>query len=153
MSNLLELAGTLRNGRTARRGAGVEPRDSSVPEIGGKGMSIGELAERTGVSTRTIRYYEQLSILPPPPRSDGNVRRYPAVYITYLEGVLALKDLEFTLEEIAILTRLTLNIGPPLKKREHAAALKMASERLDTIDRRIEVLQTVRRVLMENAPQ
>ena len=116
----------------------------------GETMSIGELAERAGVSTRTIRYYEQVGVLPPPPRSEGKVRRYPPVYITYLEGALALKDLDFSLEDIAILTRLMLNIGPPLTKKEQEAALKMAAERLERLERRLEVFQNIRRLLLKS---
>lgn len=39
-------------------------------------MRIGELAEKTGVSVPTIRYYEQEGLLPVPPRSEGNYRQY-----------------------------------------------------------------------------
>ncbi|WP_433498662.1 MerR family DNA-binding transcriptional regulator [Sphaerimonospora sp. CA-214678] len=63
-------------------------------------LSIGELAKRTGVSPRTIRYYEELGILPAPVRTKGGTRRYPREYVFYVEGALLLKDLGFTLEEI-----------------------------------------------------
>lgn len=39
-------------------------------------LSIGELAERTGVKVPTIRYYEQIGLLRPPPRTEGKQRRY-----------------------------------------------------------------------------
>ena len=38
-------------------------------------MPIGALADRTGVKVETIRYYEQVGLLPPPERSEGNQRR------------------------------------------------------------------------------
>ena len=37
---------------------------------------IGELAARAGVTTRTIRYYEELGLLPPARRTSGGARRY-----------------------------------------------------------------------------
>src|SRR3546814_59204 len=37
---------------------------------------IGELAKRTGVKVPTIRFYEQIGLLDPPPRTEGNQRRY-----------------------------------------------------------------------------
>lgn len=43
-------------------------------------MKIGQLADRTGVSTKTIRYYEDLGVLPPPDRAPNGYRKYtPAV--------------------------------------------------------------------------
>ena len=38
--------------------------------------SIGDLATDTGVKIPTIRYYESVGLLPPPPRTEGNQRRY-----------------------------------------------------------------------------
>lgn len=67
-------------------------------------LSIGELAARTGVSARTIRYYEELGILPDPPRTDGGTRRYTEDHVRQVQGVLALKGLRFDLEEIAELS-------------------------------------------------
>lgn len=39
-------------------------------------MQIGQLAQRTGVSTKTIRYYEDIGVLPEPARADNGYRRY-----------------------------------------------------------------------------
>ena len=39
-------------------------------------FSIGDLSRRTGVKVPTIRYYEQMGLLDPPDRSEGNQRRY-----------------------------------------------------------------------------
>ena len=39
-------------------------------------MKIGQLAQRTGVSTKTIRYYEEIGVLPEPPRATNGYRRY-----------------------------------------------------------------------------
>jgi len=74
----------------------------------GPSLSIGELAKRTGVSTRTIRYYEELGILPRPERTEGGTRRYPREYIFFVEGARTLKDLGFGLEEIAELGKFAL---------------------------------------------
>jgi DNA-binding transcriptional MerR regulator len=61
-------------------------------------VSIGELAKAAGVSSRTIRYYEELGILPEPRRSPGGTRKYPREYGGYIAAALALKDLGFRLE-------------------------------------------------------
>ncbi|MDA8322137.1 MAG: MerR family DNA-binding transcriptional regulator, partial [Actinomycetota bacterium] len=52
-------------------------------------VSIGELARQAGVSSRTIRYYEELGILPEPPRSAGGTRKYPREYGGYLAAARA----------------------------------------------------------------
>ena len=71
-------------------------------------VSIGELAKAAGVSSRTIRYYEELGILPEPRRSAGGTRKYPSEYSGYIAVALALKDLGFRLDEIKPLARLAL---------------------------------------------
>ncbi len=71
-------------------------------------VSIGQLARDAGVSSRTIRYYEELGIIPEPRRSAGGTRQYPREYRGYVETALALKDLGFRLDEIGPLARLAL---------------------------------------------
>ncbi len=71
-------------------------------------VSIGELARSAGVTSRTIRYYEELGILPEPRRSAGGTRKYPTEYGGYIAAALALKDLGFRLDEIKPLARLAL---------------------------------------------
>ena len=39
-------------------------------------MPIGEAARQSGVKVPTIRYYEQIGLLPAPPRNEGNRRQY-----------------------------------------------------------------------------
>jgi MerR family mercuric resistance operon transcriptional regulator len=39
-------------------------------------LSIGEISRRTGVHIETIRYYEKVKMLPPPPRTEGGRRVY-----------------------------------------------------------------------------
>src|SRR5580698_4980563 len=63
-------------------------------------VSIGQLAKAAGVSSRTIRYYEELGILPEPRRSAGGTRKYPSEYSSYIAVALALKDHGFRLEEV-----------------------------------------------------
>jgi DNA-binding transcriptional MerR regulator len=110
-------------------------------------ISIGELAEHARVSTRTIRYYEELGILPPPPRSTGNTRRYPPEYRFYLEGIVALKDIGFELSELVLLSRLYLGTGKqPMtatERKETRAAIRRKS---DTLRRRLRVLERIQQL-------
>lgn len=63
-------------------------------------MKIGELAERAGVSHRTIHYYERLGLLQPAQREGAGYRYYDDVALQKLEKIAALKRLGLSLEEI-----------------------------------------------------
>ena len=63
-------------------------------------MQIGDLAQRAGVSTRTIRYYEELGIIGPEERSGGGFRRYCDDQLRRLQIIQGLKTLGFELEQI-----------------------------------------------------
>jgi DNA-binding transcriptional MerR regulator len=61
--------------------------------------TIGELARRTGVAASAIRYYEELGLLPPPPRVAGK-RRYNQASVDSVGMILLLRDIGFSLAEI-----------------------------------------------------
>lgn len=63
-------------------------------------IQIGDLASRAGVSTRTIRYYEELGMIVPRERSNGGFRRYGEDQLRRLEIIQRLKALRFELERI-----------------------------------------------------
>lgn len=115
-------------------------------ELPGPSLSIGELAKRTGVSTRTIRYYEELGILPTPERTEGGTRRYPKEYVFYVEGARALKDLGFGLEEIAELGKFALT-GQWDSERSRNILIRKLAE----LDHRIKVLNRLHDLVVEAA--
>lgn len=63
-------------------------------------MKVGELARRTGVSVRTLHYYDEIGLLSPSQRSDAGYRLYAAGDIVRLQQIRSLRQLGFTLEEI-----------------------------------------------------
>lgn len=64
-------------------------------------LLIGEAAERTGLTQRTIRYYEELGLLSPPGRTQGDFRLYSQSDLRRLQDVSRLKTLlGFSLAEI-----------------------------------------------------
>ena len=65
-------------------------------------LSIGEVAERSGISAPTLRYYEELGILPEPERVGGK-RRYSAEVLRILNAVEVAKRAGFTLTEVRTL--------------------------------------------------
>jgi DNA-binding transcriptional MerR regulator len=102
-------------------------------------LSIGQLARDAGVSSRTIRYYEELGIIPEPQRSAGGTRQYPREYRAYIETALALKDLGFRLEEIKPLARLALGrpVGPGIRD----AAQRLVEDRIEALDQQMTLLR------------
>ena len=105
-------------------------------------VSIGQLAKAAGVSSRTIRYYEELGILPEPRRSPGGTRRYPHEYRGYIDTALALKDLGFRLEEIKPLARLALGRSVSAGQRDMAA--RLVDDRIEALARQASVLRRLR---------
>ena len=63
-------------------------------------MQIGDLASQAGVTTRTIRYYEELGIIEPEERTGGGFRLYSDAQLRRLKIIQSLKELGFELERI-----------------------------------------------------
>jgi MerR family copper efflux transcriptional regulator len=63
-------------------------------------MHIGEVAERTGLSLRTIRHYDEVGLLPATSRTGGGFRVYTEQDIERLTVIRRMKPLGFTLEEM-----------------------------------------------------
>lgn len=65
--------------------------------------TIGALSGSTGVNVETIRYYERIGLLPPPPRSAGRHRLYGDAHRQRLVFIRRARELGFSLEEVRIL--------------------------------------------------
>ena len=78
-----------------------------VPPAASKGdLRIGEVAALAGVSTRTLRYYEQLGMLQPSERSPGGARRYSANDVARLLRIRELQSLMgFNLSDIQLILK------------------------------------------------
>ncbi|WP_121749958.1 MerR family transcriptional regulator [Streptomyces sp. E2N166] len=70
-------------------------------------MQIGEVAERTGLSLRTIRHYEEVGLVIPSARSKGGFRLYTAADVDRLMVIRRMKPLDFSLEEMRDLLDIT----------------------------------------------
>ncbi|SOX53635.1 MerR family DNA-binding transcriptional regulator [Mycobacterium ahvazicum] len=65
-------------------------------------LTIGDVARETGVAATTLRYYEQIGLLPSPARLSGR-RRYDDSILARLEVIRLCKSAGFALEEIQLL--------------------------------------------------
>jgi DNA-binding transcriptional MerR regulator len=78
-----------------------ERRTRTAPETTGAYLQIGEVAERTGVTQRALRFYEEKGLLKPPSRMEGGFRLYSEDDVRRVEQIRRLqKLLGFTLAEI-----------------------------------------------------
>jgi MerR family copper efflux transcriptional regulator len=65
-----------------------------------KPIQIGEVADRIGLSLRTIRHYDEVGLVPPSARSEGGFRLYTEPDVARLALIMRMKPLAFTLEEM-----------------------------------------------------
>ncbi len=87
-------------------------------------FQIGELAERVGLSLRTVRYYEEMGLLSPKKRSEGGFRLYTEDQVDRLALIKQMKPLGFTISEMRELldARATLRSQRAGAKARRAAA-------------------------------
>lgn len=76
-------------------------------------MRIGELAQRTGVNAKTIRFYEDVGLLPEPRRTESAYRIYGESHVRQIEFILRAKRLGLSLDEIRDIMRLREGGEPP----------------------------------------
>ncbi|MFJ1551755.1 heavy metal-responsive transcriptional regulator [Streptomyces sp. NPDC088246] len=109
-------------------------------------MRIGDLAARTGLTTKTIRFYEGSSLLPAPPRTPGGYRDYPDDTAARLAFIRDAQRAGLTLAEIRSILA--------LRDDGHAPCTHVTDlihEHLDDIDRRMAELAATREALRDLA--
>jgi DNA-binding transcriptional MerR regulator len=102
-------------------------------------VSIGEASRRCGVKVPTIRYYEQIRLLPAPPRTEGNRRTFDAADLRRLAFVRHARELGFEID--AIRTLLTLQDDP---HQSCGTADAIARARLIEVEQRIDSLNALK---------
>ncbi len=111
---------------------------ATAGRTGAAGLRIGELAQRAGTTPRTIRYYEELGLLPTAPERDsGRHRLYGDADVERVQELLRLKELlGLTLDELRDV----------IEAEEARAALRVEWQRDDVPRaRRAEILDEARR--------
>jgi len=105
----------------------------------GKNFSIGDLARAEGCKVQTIRHYEQVGLMPPPPRTAGNQRRYGPAHLARLGFIRHGRELGFSLP--AIREMLALSDDPERPCEEVDA---VARDQLADVEKRIGRLEGLR---------
>ncbi|WP_116244722.1 MerR family transcriptional regulator [Nocardiopsis sp. FIRDI 009] len=94
-------------------------------------MRIGEVAERTGLSLRTIRYYGEVDLVVPSARSRGGYRLYTETDVDRLQLIKRMKPLGFSLDETRELLAAVDGLSADDTDEDERAAL---AERLDSFE-------------------
>lgn len=105
-------------------------------------IGIGDLAKATGTKVVTVRYYEQIGLLPLPARTAGNYRTYSHEHMRRLRFIRRCRDLGFTLDQIRDLLRLSSR-----KDEECAEVDRITARHLIEVERKIADLRRLAREL------
>lgn len=106
-------------------------------------MRIGQLAESTGISRDTIRYYEKIGLLPAPRRRDSGYREYPDEAGNRIRVIRNAVQLGFPLKEIAKVLDVRDAGGAPCQQvRNYAHGL------VGEIDHKIAQLKSEKRAML-----
>lgn len=109
-------------------------------------MQIGELAQRTDSTAKTIRYYESIGLMPQPTRAENGYRYYGDRDLHRLRFILRARGLGFSVEDVRDL--LTLYDDQGRASRDVKA---MALSQVERIEAKIEELRNMRRTLLRLA--
>jgi DNA-binding transcriptional MerR regulator len=99
-------------------------------------MKINQLAKKTGLSGRTIRYYESIGVLPQPKRLANGYRVYDESDVDRLRFVIGLRRLDFSLDDITEILAMRDRREAPCR-----VVLDLLSEKTEQVSQRINELQ------------
>lgn len=105
-------------------------------------LTVGVLAERSGVGVETIRFYEREGLLPTPARSKAGYRLYVHDTVERVRFIRRAKELGFTLGEIVELLALKVTHGKSCRLVRDRAIAKLGD-----MDRKLKDLREMRKAL------
>jgi Cu(I)-responsive transcriptional regulator len=100
--------------------------------------SIGAASKQTGCSVPTIRYYEEVGLLPPAPRTEGNQRHYDDAAVRRLAFIRRCRDFGFTIEQVRELVGL---VDEP--NRDCVEVRDIAQAHLQEVQKKLAELQAL----------
>ena len=109
-------------------------------------MNISEAARRSGLSAKTIRYYEDIGLIAPAERGENGYRQYQGAAVEQLQFLARARDVGFDIEECRQLLQLQADGN---RQSRHARALVL--EKSEQLQRKISQLQSMQEVLKDMA--
>ncbi|MGE5864358.1 MAG: MerR family transcriptional regulator [Rhizobacter sp.] len=101
-------------------------------------LSIGLVARRTGVTVPTVRYYEEIGLLPPTSRTESGQRHNGEATVRRLAFIRRCRDFGFPLEQVRELVALVDDAERPC-----AEARALAASRLEDVRRKLDELKAL----------
>jgi len=105
-------------------------------------FTIGALAKATGVTTPTIRYYEEIGLLPPAPRTAGGQRTYDDDDLGRLTFIKQCRDFGFGIDQVRVLLDLSIS-----SRRDCVETRDIAQAHLDEVREKLNELRLLERRL------
>jgi len=130
----------------------ANPRAETPPASEEPHLQIGEVAERTGLTQRTLRFYEEKGLLKPPTRMEGGFRLYSEDDIQRVEQIKHLQQLlGFTLADIKemvdaqetiteIRAQYRAEAAPAQKRAQLIRAREVTERQLELVRQKVEAL-------------
>jgi DNA-binding transcriptional MerR regulator len=100
-------------------------------------IQIGEAAERTGLSLRTLRHWDEVGLVTPSARSEGGFRLYSIADLERIGIIKTMKPLDLSLEEIRELLELLVATRDGAATCEHAQRIEHYQERTNSCMERL----------------
>lgn len=105
-------------------------------------MNIGKAAQASGVPAKTIRYYEEIGLMPAPGRTESGYRDYGAGEVEILRFIQRARSLGFSVKDVGDLLTLWRD-----RERASADVRRIAQGHVAEVERKIAELETIRRTL------
>lgn len=113
-----------------------------------KPVQIGELARRLGITTRTIRYYEEIGLMGSSARVSGGTRTYQREDVLRLKFILKLKELGITLKEMQELAE-NFDVNQQSFGKITPKLLEILDAHISKVDLKIANLAALRREIVD----
>ena len=111
-------------------------------------VQIGELAKKLGITTRTIRYYEEIGLMGSPERLGGGTRTYSREDVLRLKFILKLKELGISLNEMQELAK-NFDINQQTFGKITPKLLEILDAHIGKIDQKIANLASLRKEIVD----
>src|SRR5438552_13847351 len=107
-------------------------------------LTIGEVAKHAHVRIETLRYYERMGLVAPPPRNGANYRLYPEETVRRVQFIKRAQELGFSPREITELLALRATPETPC-----ADIRTRALDKITAIEEKIRVLHAMKNALVQ----
>ena len=110
-------------------------------------IPIGELSNKLGLTTRTLRYWEEVGIIESVPRTDGATRGYTPYYVRRIRFIMKLKDFGLTIKEMQ---DLYVAYGEAKQtERMIPRLVEILDEHINNVDEKMAKLASLRKDIVE----